>query len=292
MIISNSEVTAYNVCERKHLYDFIYGIKPTFENLPPGIRKGAVGHVPMEVYYNNLKDGYSYQDARSNALEALDEELLRIHRDFPDNFSLLKDIAEIKPRLLAYFDYWGAEPFDILEVEQEHTIPIGVDIQYGMKLDLLVKYRDTGDIYVVDNKWVANFKSSDNLKLDGQLPKYVKTLQEEGINIKGAIFNQIRTRSMKDPKPEDLFRRSTPPFNQIGIDRVWQEQVSTAKEIYERKLNPIDYNEEARRTLTYTACNGCMHRSLCFIGLEGGDVRSHIVTHYKRSDYGYSESDR
>lgn len=275
-IISNSEITTFNECTRRHYYAYVLEIGPKELNLP--IYRGVIGHSALDSYYTELKAGETVESARKAAFAVIDKEIARIVTETPEEFERLQICVKLKKLIEAYSEHYRVEPFRVLETEKVYTAPISVEkeLEYGGILDLVIEYTAgpyRGDIAVVDHKFVYNFKSIVELEMDAQLPKFIKVLRANGYTVSKALFNQIRHRDLKNPSPDDIFKRVPARTNNFAIEEIWAEQVETADEI-------ANYLRPPRRTLSQMVCKGCFYASLCKAELNGEDVSNMIASDY------------
>lgn len=288
MIISNTEVTSYNLCKRQHYYRFRRELEPRPQQLSFALYRGLIGHLALEAYYLEMKAGLPVETCRKTALNVIDREISWVVANWPEDFDRVQLLIKLKALIEAYSEFYRQEPFHIVAVEKVYTAPVDQihDIRYGMKLDLLVEYIKgpfKGDLVIVDHKFVYNFKSQAELEMDGQIPKYIKTVRYNDLYVSKGIFNQLRHRNMKNPKPEDIFNRTSPikPTETESLT-IWEEQTETAIEIATKNIPP-------RRTLSPIVCRGCYFQPLCRAELVGQNVTNMIEISYQNSTYGYSD---
>lgn len=286
MIISNTQITAKNLCDKAHHYRFIQDIEP--KTLPPAIYRGVLGHSALEQYYLLLKDGKPVEECMKAALAVLDREIARILRETPEEFIQILMVQKLRDLITGYAAEYTTEPFKVLEIEQEYRTPVNDDVEYALRVDLLVEmtsgqYR--GDFVVVDHKFVYNFKTALDIQMDAQLPKYIHTLRQNGIVVTKGMFNQVRTRIMKNPTPKDLYRREWIKSSRAETAQIWDEQESTAQRIIDDKkygVNPV-------RTLSLLVCRSCLFQKPCKAELDGDDVSQMLNAVYRKSTYGYKD---
>lgn len=284
-VVSNTQVSSYSLCKRQHFYRFEMGIEPKPDLLSPALYRGIIGHQALEVYYMAIRDGATVDEAKALAADVVRSELMRVCMESPEDFDRIALLNELRELIEAYAEHYRNEKFKVIAVEKEYQTQISDDVLYGMKLDLLIQhtvgpYR--GDYELVDHKFVYNFKSVAELELDGQAPKYVKTLKENGITIGKASFNQIRYRKMKSPKPSDIFMRTPARLFPYKTEAIWDEQRKWAKKI-------VEENHEPLRTLTTISCRGCYFSEICNADLMGQNTDNLLTTRYQPTTYGYTD---
>lgn len=293
MIVSNTQVSLENLCERAHYYRFILGIEP--KTLPPALYRGVLGHAALEAYYLEMKEGASLDTCLKAAKSVLDKEIARIATETPEEFEQIMLVQTIYPLIVGYARRWEVEPFKILEIEHEYQVPITDHIQYAMKLDMLVemtrgKYR--GDLIVVDHKFVYNFKTQLDIDMDAQLPKYVWTMRQNGYIVTKGMFNQIRTRELKAPTPDDLYRREFVDFTsrRKEMEQIWREQKLTAERLVDKiGTGSKKAASQSPRTLSLLVCRSCTFKDPCKAELNGNDITHMLQSNYQKSTYGYTD---
>lgn len=286
-VVSNTEVTTKSVCDRQHFYRFTLGIEPLPGNLSPALYRGIIGHEALEVYYRALMMGLSVEDARLAALEYLEKVILSVVTQTPEDSSRVILLSELSLLIDAYSRYYGVEPFEVIAVEQVYQAPIGDDLFYGMKLDVLIKYTSgefRGDYCIMDHKFVYNFKDAPELEMDGQMPKYQKTLRENGIIVSKAVFNQIRYRKINDPVPTQIFRRTPARLTPTKTNTIWDEQ----KEIAQKIVDDEKAQKRPLRTLSLLVCRNCHFYELCNADMMGQNTEHMITANFQKSTYGYT----
>lgn len=282
----------YNTCKRQHYYRFGLGIEPTFWNLGMALQRGIIGHEALDAYYTLMKQGYSVDDCKEAAFDVLKQWTAKIVTEAPEQLDLFKMIAHLTELIEVYAEVYRVEPFKVLETEGFFKTSLNNEHHYGMRLDLLVeftsgKYR--GDFAVMDHKFLYNFKSDKELKMDGQLPKYVKTVRDNGYTITKGIFNQIRWRSLKAATTEDIFKREILTSTVVETDRIWKEQTRASNEIAEYKAMPVkEFADKAVRNLSpFITCKYCYFSDICKTELEGRDITPAISANFQPNTYGY-----
>lgn len=279
MIISNTEITSKNTCDKQHDYMYNQNLEPRKYSI--AISRGVAGHSVLEVYYKNRQEGYSHEESVDFAMSKLYE---LISKADPDDTEYMQMMGHLSWLLLQYFDYYKDDTYRIISVESVYTAPMTEEIQFGLYLDILAEittgeYR--GYVDIIDTKFVNNFKTIDDLRLDAQQPKYAKVAKLNGLPLRHAIFNQIRYRKMKSPRSEDLFRRSPLLLSSKAINTVWEEATETAVELHQEKITGF---QTTRRRQSYTACKNCFFKDLCMTELAGQDTTIMRNTQYQQRE--------
>jgi hypothetical protein len=277
-IISNSEITTYNIC--KKLHQLSYGLGVTPKHIKDSYYRGSMGHQALDIYYQGLKAGFSNDMACRAALESLNQEIIRVTKEEPESVNRLKILIQLNTLIKDYAEHYKVEPFRVLETEKTYTAPITEELEFGLILDLLVEFTAgpyRGDIVVIDHKFVYNFKSTAELEMDAQLPKYIKAVRANGYYVTKGIFNQIRYRTLKDPSPSDIFQRTEVRVNKTSIDNIWRENRHTAVEIHAAPAKPT-------RTLSPIVCKYCDFQEPCKAELSGLDITNMLAANYRKRE--------
>lgn len=274
-MVSNTEVTAFNECELKHHYMYEREIAPVKVEVAP--YRGTIGHAMLAAYYEQIRLDASREDAIEAAWEVYRAELKIVM--VSSDFIKLSVLNELRTIMEGYFNHYMSEPFKVISVETVYSAPIQGDIHYGAILDLLVEWTvgpDRGNLVLLDHKFVYNFMNPEVLEVDAQQPKYIKVLQLNGYPIRKGYYNQIRTRSLKNPLPKDLYRREPVKFrNQAPIDQVWEEQKKSVRRII------IPDDEYPIRALAPMICKMCPYRRLCKAEMNGSPTETMLKIEFK-----------
>lgn len=162
-LYTNSRLRIWHECQRKEHYRYTLGIQTP--QTPP-MAFGTYGHGGLERWYRAWMLGAD--DLRLSAALA-----------YIDDLTDIDDIDRIRLRVLtaAYDARWGAEDWEILEVEREFRYFLG-DIEIGGKIDALIRDRKDGRVYVLEHKISAQDTSPgspywDKLSRDRQVSIYI-----------------------------------------------------------------------------------------------------------------------
>lgn len=280
--VSNTEIVDYLTCRRKHYYRHELDYDPVTLTLPLNV--GILGHKALEEAYRAIKDGALRDDAKEIALDVVNSEMLVID---PSDFTLMKAYANLHKVLTEYFHYFPKDDFEVLEVEKVYTMPLTSQVAIGCKIDALVQMT-SGPYYkdkvVLDWKFVYNFKTSAEIDMDAQIPRYVKILRSNGIYVTKGMFFQLRYRELKNPGLNDLFAKAWVTPTAVEIATIWEEQEVTALDIVNKRQPVI-------RNMNLTVCRNCSFRGPCKADLQGQSTDLMLRANFKKSDYGYVHSD-
>lgn len=273
-IISNTEITSYNGCTKQHYYMYTLGLGPRDLSMP--LYRGILGHKALEAYYHSIQAGNSVDASKRFAVDSLKGELNRLSDEEPWEFEKLAELKRISDRIDVYPEYYRVDNFRVLSVEEVFsTVTPYEDTLFGAIPDLVVEFiagEHKGDLAILDHKFVYNFKTAEELKLDAQLPKYKKTLQDNGYPVHWIVFNQIRTRDMKYKSTADMFRRSYCRSTVESGKTIWSEQMLTVGDILQEK--------PPRRSLAPMICKGCWFKDPCTASMDGQPIETMLQALY------------
>lgn len=289
-LISNSEVDARLTCERKHLFSFIFERESKHKSRSLNI--GIVGHEVLAIYYKALQAGLSRADAEQEAMKYLTK--LFMAEEYPPD-----DLATVHILISRYIAQDTlAGNVRILEVETDFYLPINNDYWYAMRLDLLVEAlvgSMRGKVLLVDHKFTYDFYSTDDLKLNPQMPKYVVAVRNAGYPVHEAYINQLRTRfpSHLIPKKgnEDLFSRMPVGITRERVKSALSHQMKMSERIIEFRKMPLELQiEESVPVLNKMICRNCPFKNACEMVEDGMSVERALGPEYKKRTYGYSKA--
>jgi len=199
-------------------------------------------------------------------------------------------IAQIDPLLQSYWRFYDPKEWEILAVEETFDLPITEEYTMPAKLDLVVRERNTGKMAVVDHKFKGEFIGPTILALNAQQPKYIFALKHMDYEVDHAILNVVRTRKMKDPGPDQLFKRHVIKPSIAKMQNVLKQQIIASREITKyRSLETEQRKSVAIPVLNEIVCKFCPFAELCSSELDGGDIEYLIANEFQqRESYGYN----
>lgn len=293
MRISNTEAMMENTCKRQHYYRFGLEIEPRFERLGPALTRGVIGHLALDAYYSLMKKGFSIEDCRQAAHDVITTQLMQIVDIDPDATDKIKIVVHLKKMIDGYVDFYKQEPFEVVETEKFYTAEIAGQHEHAMRLDLLARFSSgqyRGDYCIIDHKFVYNFKTAKEIKMDGQLAKYIKTVKDSGYTVTKGMFNEIRYRELKYPNPKDLYKRTIIRPSKAKLERIWDEQAINANRIASYRAQPVeDWEKTAVRNLNPFVCKYCAFATLCDLELDGHSIKSELIMNFQPNTYGYTD---
>lgn len=197
--VSWSEIQNFRSCPRKHLY----GNKQRWSMTPPdhtALGKGILFHEVMEQHYLALMRG---EDPAAPVAQFL------ARRESEGRNPEILDLVSWMYQ--GHLDRWGHDDeWEIIAVEFPFEFPLlerdGSPSGFRVKgkVDIVVRNRRTGRVFVVDHKTGANLPKKKDLDLDDQMGLYLWGLRQLGYKPFGAIWSAARTTRNKGDYPGAL----------------------------------------------------------------------------------------
>lgn len=217
IIVSYSELDTYRQCPLKH--HILYGqrwTKPVKEG--SALAKGSLYHLCQEETFRLIK---TYQDTHNgknpkpgseDAAMLMDDIWAAIDPFLYDanTGEQSDDQGLIEWMMQGWFENYGfMDQWRILGVEHQIITPLrneqGRRTRYHLKakLDLIVRTRETGGIWVVDHKSGLNLPTEMDLEIDDQFGLYTWAMNEVGKPVVGSLHAANRTQRNKGPMELD-----------------------------------------------------------------------------------------
>jgi len=279
--ISNSEVSTWLTCEKKYYYGFDLNLEPKVSGGALG--KGTLLHEILADYYLLLKYGATHEAASREAR-------INLQKYMSGTLYPMSTVLEVDKLLQGYWNFYQGDPdWEIIEVEKSYDLPMTEAYEYSLRLDLLVRERSTSALVLVDHKTAFNFWTQDDLDLNPQFPKYIGALRGNGVYVDKAVLNQIRTRVIKNPTMDQMYRRAVQKPSIAKVTQSMREQVLTSNKIVQHRNLPVEVQSaNSVRVLNKTVCQYCNFKALCMSEFDGGDIAPMIATDFQQNTYGYN----
>ncbi len=284
-LISNSQVSAWNTCRNQYRYghDIKLMPKPTGGSSPLSL--GTFGHRVLETYYASIIQGESHD----SAVASTDAVYIKLMRDTPNPAGAMEIVGKIKPLMVGYFDNFAkTDQWDILGAEEKIDLPLSDEYSMPIRYDLLMRNKADGKVYIVDHKFTWEFWRTVDIMLMPQLPKYIAALRASDQIVDGVMLNQIRTRPIKAPSLDQLYRRDKFYPSIHKIKTYLSEHIVASREIVAYHEQPESIRKQlALRVANKMICKWCAFSELCAVELDGGETSSMIANDFVVNTYGY-----
>ena len=262
MIISHSQVEALAQCEVKH--HFAHVDKITSSGHSAGLARGIAGHLFFETFFKALLEGEPTEGAKMLAISSI----------AGDPFG-----AEVMNLCIEWVDkVWPTLGWKIVAVELELRVTVSDDLVYACKIDLLVEIN--GELVLVDHKFLYDFYTQQLIDIFPQMPKYIAALRNNGLDVKYAIYNMVRTRKVKDfdARYERLITRP----NLHRIKGAFKEQMEGMRRIEAGIPFPL-------HTANKMNCGNCQFADLCAAEIRGDNTKLMREAFFVPNTYGYED---
>lgn len=170
LVVSGSEIDAFNRCPRNWLARWYYGFVPK-NPAPTGARNfGTRWHTAWEYHYGHGLDAMAVLDLLYKAeLEACPDFEAALRKEW----ELAKIMAE---GYLEWLAETGADAtLEVVAVEQDVTVELpgfGGTVLLRAKMDQVVRSHETGLLSFLDHKSVTDFERHELIELDPQMRRY------------------------------------------------------------------------------------------------------------------------
>lgn len=275
--ISHSQLDSYLQCGKKFYFAHQYegGLEPDRVSKP--LLLGTIGHKILEGFFSAKKEGEGNKDAFMFATAFADE--YKGEEQFLKALKLVAQWVAAKAELIARWE--------VLETEQTYFLPVGKadngrPIEFPFTSDLLVRDRINEKVFAVDHKFLGDFYKDDLMALLPQLPKYVGALRALGKPVDDAYYNMIRTRDLKAPTEDDLYKVHRLNLTDARIVEAMKQQITGMMEI-------ANHPKELLRTVNKMNCGNCSFLELC-IAEASQQKTDVIIKHgFRKNSYGYDD---
>lgn len=297
--MSNTEVSTGSKCERAWLFGFHPETKLKPKTQGVALSRGITGHEVLEKFYKDIQREVEYDDAAQSALDFIEEK--RQSAFMESDTDKMEMLRFLKKLMEAYFGHYQSdiENWEILEVEGFHALTWdGEDSLYlPMRLDMVIYQKSgafKGETSPVDHKFTNDFWNQWKLRLNSQLPLYIRALRSSRFKgkpapvVRRSIVNQIRTRDVRNVYPLEAFRRSFIEADESVMDKVFRNHLAQAKKIEPfKRMSYAEAHEQTTAAWGSSNCDFCFFKSICATDLEGGNMQQIAQLEYERSTYGY-----
>ncbi len=284
IVVSFSEVDTIRQCLLKH--EIAYKERWQAPTTGPALSRGIAWHQIMETHYRVLKQ---MQDEMKAGVPPISDKAMAariweaVH---PHLYSQLSGTQSEEQEILewmyrGHIEHWGLDPgWDILAIEHAPVMSLPdragrrSRFQIKMKIDLVVRERSTGNVYVVDHKSGKDLPKDKELDLDDQFGLYTWGLRQLGHPVFGAIHSAARTHRNKDqsryPQPlDERFRRTRLVRTEIELETIARECYAAVRNAYSFEIG------QAPRSPDPDRCRWrCDFSEACLLGRKGADHRA------------------
>lgn len=220
--VDNFALQCFKNCPQSYYWRVVRGlVKPGEKQIAAEF--GLAIHAALEIYYSG---GMTPESARKGI-----EKFTELFSKVEDLESRKHTVAKGVEILEKYFAHYANEPFEVIATEIGGAFELG-DWIYKTRLDLVVRWKETGGVYVYDHKTSSSIHRL-VVKPNAQLTGYIANLYEMYENVVGATLNIIGVY-----ETEEVMDKSLP--------KVVNEK--TGKPIYQKKKRQVFTRPTTTRT--------------------------------------------
>lgn len=221
-IVSYSELDTFRQCPLKHYLTYVRRwTKPV--KAGSALDKGSLWHLVMEDHYGLIKAIQTQHKGRvpktqvkrvlAAAMELVKQRLIddTTGEFFTEVHELVMWMYE------GYVENYGVDDdWIIVAIEHQIVVPLqdkdGNDSRYHlkMKLDLIVRERSSGHLWIVDHKSGSNLPNKMDLEIDDQFGLYTWGMRRVGRKVLGTIHSAARTTQNAGDKKENQDENGNP----------------------------------------------------------------------------------
>jgi hypothetical protein len=205
-LITSSRLKAWRRCARYHQLRFEEGYERVVRD--PVLHFGDLVHRGLDPWWRAMAEGLAGEAQLDRALAAVEGEADPFER------------ARAEALLTGYHHRWEGDRFEVLGVELEFRAPlvnpatgeVSRHYQLAGKIDVLVRDRLTGAIYIIEHKTSSEDITPGSaywqrLKLDGQVSMYYLGAEALGYRVDGCIYDVLGKPDLRPLKATPVEQR-------------------------------------------------------------------------------------
>lgn len=248
IVVSYSEIDTFRDCPLKHHLAYVQRWSKEPQPGTP-LARGSLMHDVWAIHYQTIREHAAWlvNDGLEFGTKAI-LELARTRIEESGAFDDSEDGELIQWMYEGYVAHYGVDPqWEIIAVEHKAELPLltskevaaradlaerakpeSVDIlepvRFWVKviIDLVVRDRRTGKLWIVDHKSAGDLEKDFDLELHDQFGIYTAALRAMGKKVLGSMYNGIRTKKLKGRAmvPDERFRRKSMYRTDIELDNL------------------------------------------------------------------------
>lgn len=290
-VVSFSELDSLRQCRMKHRLGYLERWKPASE--AETLSRGRLFHEIMEAHYLRVKESEGFGVDAAALYAHVGPHLYDSHTGRQSDQQAL-----VEWMYRGYVDHYKLD-YDWEIVAVEHPFEVWLPTSIGRrssfrfkgKIDVVVRDSSTGGgLWLVDHKTCKNLPKGKELDLDDQFALYLWGMRERGNDVRGVIYNAVRTERLKtrEMAPKERFKREYTVRTQTELDTIAKEAYEQFAEAY-RGVTQIDSEDvstmgvdegsiggrrDPARSPNTDSCRWrCPFTEPCLAGRKGADMR-------------------
>lgn len=273
-VVSYSELDTYRQCPHKHQLAYLEMWQT--DDIAEALSRGTLFHKCLELHYEGLRR--AQRGDEGSAAEVLHPQIRDLLREPGGGQTEAQELMEWM--LTGYLEEYGNDP-DWEVVAIEHPVEAWLPTEKGTRssfklvgtIDLVVRDRSAGGgLWIVDHKTCKNLPKGKDLDLEDQVGIYAYLLKQKGADIRGAIYNHVRTQKLKSREmaSDERFKRTLTVRSDQELRTMALEALDAFRDAYRPR-----HERDARRHPDSERCGWkCGFTEACLAGRKGGDERA------------------
>lgn len=235
-VVTYSELDAYRQCPLKHKWSYKdRWVKPP--QVGSALSRGSLWHLVLECHYTWLQRFPKNRHVTSEFLHRWVRENLLFDEAGNQN----EDQELVDWMYEGYLECYGLDPdWELVQIEQANQTALPAPegsrkFLLRMKNDLLIRSKESGQLWLVDHKSASQFTRQAEIDVDDQFGLYTWALRQLGYPVVGTIRSDARTQRNKGDKDgtklmplEERFRRVMTYRTQEELDHIARDAYATA----------------------------------------------------------------
>lgn len=273
MKISNTQIMDFQKCGKRFYFAHVLKLRP--HELTAPMEKGLTGHNMMQLFFEKMIQGGSYEECVQAIEPMLTEDII-----FTDRVSIYRHV-------LAFGAYVFAQPWRPVQVEEPQLATVDSDLQFAFTPDLIMEWTKgpkKGRKFGIDFKFTGQYWNERELNMYQQGPKYVIYTNELGVHkLSNFALIELYTRAAKGAVGQGLFRVKWIKLDKAKLDNIKSENELLMHRVAQARL---DENYQYLRTVDSHQCKMCWFGDdLCPADLEGRPTHRIIERSYIHNTY-------
>lgn len=230
IVVTYSELDTFRQCPLKHKWSY----RDKYRKNPgvgSALTRGSLWHAVMESHYLLIRHLPARQVTTERLMDFALQNFLVDQVGGQD-----EDQERVEWMYQGYLEYYGLDDeWEPVVIEQAGEVPLNEDesIWLRFKVDLVVKSKKNGTLWLLDHKTTAMFGKQSEIDLDEQFRLYTWALRKLGIPIHGIIRSDARSKRNKGPMALDnRFKRVTSFCSELEGQNVADDALRAAQAAY------------------------------------------------------------
>ena len=211
-MISVSQIQTFLSCKKRWEYGYIEGITPRVERSYLTI--GKLCHKGMQVAMTGIWKGGRWEEARDQALKAIDDEWAKymevtpfLNEELPEMDQMLLDAKSIFTQALWEFQPWKYEVLTLSDkgkpipaLELHFKVPCPPTKGLHGYIDAILRDKETGFVWCTDYKFRKSLSPDEDEASNIQNAVYSYACAKMGVDITGTMTWQHLNTPASDPQ--------------------------------------------------------------------------------------------